>query len=85
MTGQCFVFAGCIVFRGIGPCDQSTVKWDWGGSMVTYRGRDWGNTIQSNAGLKSKVQSGEKWRVDVARWSKVENRSSKVEYSGEWR
>ena len=52
MTGQCFVLAGSIVFRGIGPCDQSTVKWDWAGSMVTYRGRDWENTVESNAERK---------------------------------
>ena len=78
MTGQCFVFAGCIVFRGIGPCDQSTVKWDWAGSMVTYRaGLGEHNSEQSNAGWKVQsgiIQSGSS--SENAKWNTLESGSS---------
>ena len=48
--------------------------------MVTYRGRDWGNTIQSNSGWKlSTGKCKVEYRVEVAKWSKVESGSSKVE------
>ena len=44
MSRQCFVFTGCIVFLAKPPCDQSTVKWDWGPAQWSHTGRDSGRT-----------------------------------------
>ena len=60
-----FVSTG-FVFRGIGPCDQSNVKWDSAGSMVTQR-----------AGPVGEYNSGEVARTR-ARAKRVAKMSRKV-------
>ena len=66
------------MFRGIGPCDQSSVKWDWAGSMVTYRaGLGEHNSEQCDAGRQVQsgiIQSGSS--SENAKWNTLESGSS---------